>query len=38
MMKKVFFALLLMIAVTALVSSCAPSRKSGCPMSEGIIH
>ncbi len=38
MMKKIFFALLLMISISAIVSSCAPSRKSGCPMSEGIIH
>ena len=38
MMKKVFFALLVLITVAAAVSSCSPSRKSGCPMNEGIIH
>ncbi len=38
MMKKLFFALLVILTVSAIVSSCAPSRKSGCPMNEGIIH
>ena len=38
MMKKIFFALVLLVTVTAIISSCSPSRKAGCPMSEGIIH
>ncbi len=38
MMKKVIFVLLLLISVAAVISSCSPSRKSGCPMNEGIIH
>ena len=35
MMKKVFFVLLVLIAVTATISSCSPSRKTGCPT---VIH
>lgn len=38
MMKKLFFVLIAIITVAAFMSSCAPSRKSGCPMNEGIIH
>ncbi len=38
MMKKIFFVLLVLISVTAIISSCSPSRKSSCPMAEGIIH
>lgn len=38
MMKKLFFAIIVLITVTAIISSCSPSRKSGCPMNENIIH
>ncbi len=38
MMKKLFFVLIVLITVTAAISSCSPSRKSGCPMNEKIIH
>ncbi len=37
-MKKVLVLLVLLISVAAVISSCSPSRKSGCPMNEGIIH
>jgi predicted small secreted protein len=37
-MKKVFLVAIILIAVTALVSSCTSSRKGTCPMTEGIIH
>lgn len=38
MMKKVFFVFIVLLAVTAIISSCASSRKATCPMTEGIIH
>ena len=38
MMKKIILALIVLITVTALISSCTTSRKSGCPMSEKIIY
>ncbi len=38
MMKRIFLILMFLIAATAIISSCSPSRKSGCPMNEGIIH
>ncbi len=38
MMKKIFFVLIALITVAAVISSCSPSRKSGCPMNENIIH
>ena len=31
MMKKFFLAIIVLITVTALISSCSPSRKTGCP-------
>jgi len=37
-MKKLFLALLVVITITALFTSCYTSRKSGCPMNEKIIH
>jgi hypothetical protein len=39
MMKKIFFVLIVLITVSAIISSCSPSRsRSSCPMTEGIIH
>jgi hypothetical protein len=37
-MKKLFFAAILLITVAAVVSSCGASRRTSCPMAEGIIH
>jgi predicted small secreted protein len=37
-MKRIFLIAIVLIAVTAIVSSCTSSRKGACPMSEGIIH
>lgn len=37
-MKKIFLALLLLITVAAAVSACGASRRTSCPMAEGIIH
>ena len=37
-MKKLIFALTLLITLAATMSSCYTSRKSGCPMNEKIIH
>lgn len=37
-MKKIFFALLVLITMAALFTSCYTSRKSGCPMNEKIIY
>ncbi len=37
-MKKIFFTLIALTAITMLVSSCHPIRKTGCPGTEGIIH
>ncbi|GEM_PF-1944512 len=37
-MKKLFFVLVILGSVAAFFSSCSPSRKSGCPMTEKIIH
>jgi hypothetical protein len=37
-MKKLFFIVIVLIAFTAIMSSCTSSRKGTCPMSEGIIH
>jgi predicted small secreted protein len=37
-MKKLLLVVIVLITVTALVSSCTSSRKGTCPMSEGIIH
>jgi len=31
-MKKIFFALSLLLTVAVIFSSCQTSRKSGCPM------
>jgi len=31
MMKKLISAIIVSITVTALISSCSPSRKTGCP-------
>lgn len=36
--KKLFFVALFAVALGALLSSCASSRKTGCPMAQGIIH
>jgi len=35
MMKKLFLAIIVSITVTYLISSCSPSRKTGCPT---VIH
>jgi predicted small secreted protein len=37
-MKKIFLALAVVFVVTAILSSCHTSRKSGCPMNEKIIR
>jgi len=37
-MKKIFLIAIVLIAATAIMSSCTSSRKGTCPMSEGIIH
>lgn len=37
-MKKIFFVLAILAVTTLVISSCASSRRSGCPMAEGIIH
>jgi len=37
-MKKVIVAVLSLILVAAVFSSCGSSRKTGCPMNERIIH
>ena len=37
-MKKIFFVFVVLVTVAAMISSCNPSRKSGCPMNEKIIH
>jgi len=37
-MKKLLFAIMLLTVMVAAFSSCASSRKSGCPGTEGIIH
>lgn len=37
-MKKIFAVLILAILIIVSVSSCTTSRRSGCPMEEGIIH
>jgi hypothetical protein len=37
-MKKLFFAAILLITVAVVVSSCGASRRTSCPMAEGIIH
>lgn len=37
-MKKLFLLAIILIAATALISSCTSSRKASCPMAEGIIH
>ena len=38
MMKKIFLAFAILATVAAGFCSCGPSRKSGCPMNEKIIH
>jgi hypothetical protein len=37
-MKKYFFVCLLLAALVVTVSSCGASRRTSCPMAEGIIH
>ena len=37
-MKKLFFFLIMLSAISVLSSGCAASRKSGCPAIENIIH
>lgn len=37
-MKKLFLIAIVLLAATALISSCTSSRKASCPMAEGIIH
>jgi hypothetical protein len=37
-MKKLFVALALICLLAIVVSSCSSTRKTGCPMTEGIIH
>jgi hypothetical protein len=37
-MKKLFLVAILTLSIGAIFSSCASSRKTGCPMAEGIIH
>lgn len=38
MMKKIFFVLVLLVSAAAIISSCRPSQKLGCPNNQGIIH
>ncbi len=38
MMKKIFLVFAIMAVTVAALSSCGPSRKTGCPMTEKIIH
>jgi len=37
-MKKLFLALIVICLLAFTVSSCSSTRRSGCPMAEGIIH
>lgn len=37
-MKKVILIALLIVTGVAMLSSCGPSRKTGCPMTENILH
>ncbi len=37
-MKKIILVLLLLVTLSALISSCGASKKTGCPGTEGIIH
>jgi len=37
-MKRLFFVFALLTIMVAAFSSCASSRKTGCPGTEGIIH
>lgn len=37
-MKKTIIAVLLLVCGMAFLSSCGPSRKTGCPMTENILH
>jgi len=37
-MKKYFFACLLLLGLIMVVSACGASRRTSCPMAEGIIH
>jgi hypothetical protein len=36
-MKKIFIAFIVLVSITALVTSCGSSKKTGCPGTEGII-
>jgi hypothetical protein len=38
MMKKIFLIFAVLALVVSGLSNCSPSRKSGCPMTEKIIH
>jgi len=38
MMKRILFVLIVLLTATTIFSSCSASRKTGCPMSENIIH
>jgi len=37
-MKRLFFVFALLTIMAAVLNSCASSRKTGCPGTEGIIH
>jgi hypothetical protein len=37
-MKKMLLAAILLLTITAVISSCGASRKTGCPGTEGIVH
>jgi hypothetical protein len=37
-MKKYFFAALLLLGLAVMVGACGTTRKTSCPMAEGIIH
>jgi hypothetical protein len=37
-MKKLFVSLALVCLLAFALSSCSSTRKTGCPMTEGIIH
>lgn len=37
-MRKLLFLVVILITLTAVMSSCTSSRKGACPMSDGIVH
>jgi len=37
-MKRLFISLLIVVVMIFTLTSCSSTRRSGCPMAEGIIH